>query len=304
MTIQQCGLLPACPNQDSSIGITGAAAAGAVRRAGTGLTILCGLLAIARIAGPGLAAEISKRDLTREMDALVAAYPDFLASHDGKEIVWKDHTRMTIDDGLSHKDAETRVEKADIEDQFYTPYLLGNAGFPPGLEIDPGRVRYQPLFSKMYGDCRSGGVSDDLVEVPWLAGHSGGKITFTRINGAAQALQKVSEELDALPASLIIFVKKTAGTFNCRRIAGSAHLSMHAYGAAIDIDTKHTTYWRWEKPGPDGRIAWKNQIPIEIVRIFEKHGFIWGGKWYHYDTMHFEYRPELIALGIKEEPKP
>ena len=32
---------------------------------------------------------------------------------------------------------------------------------------------------------------------------------------------------------------------------------------------------------------------MEIVRIFEKHGFIWGGRWYHYDTMHFEYRPEL-----------
>ena len=24
------------------------------------------------------------------------------------------------------------------------------------------------------------------------------------------------------------------------------------------------------------------------------HGFIWGGKWYHYDTMHFEFRPELV----------
>src|SRR5262245_1812136 len=28
---------------------------------------------------------------------------------------------------------------------------------------------------------------------------------------------------------------------------------------------------------------------------FEKYGFIWGGHWYHYDTMHFEYRPELLA---------
>jgi len=37
-----------------------------------------------------------------------------------------------------------------------------------------------------------------------------------------------------------------------------------------------------------------SQIPIQIVRIFEKHGFIWGGYWYHYDTMHFEYRPELL----------
>ena len=27
----------------------------------------------------------------------------------------------------------------------------------------------------------------------------------------------------------------------------------------------------------------------------ERHGFIWGGKWYHYDTLHFEYRPGLLA---------
>jgi len=31
------------------------------------------------------------------------------------------------------------------------------------------------------------------------------------------------------------------------------------------------------------------------VAVFERHGFIWGGKWFHYDTMHFEYRPELLG---------
>jgi hypothetical protein len=41
-------------------------------------------------------------------------------------------------------------------------------------------------------------------------------------------------------------------------------------------------------------IPYRNVIPHGIVDIFEKHGFIWGGKWYHYDTMHFEYRPELV----------
>ena len=34
------------------------------------------------------------------------------------------------------------------------------------------------------------------------------------------------------------------------------------------------------------------------VRVFEKHWFIRGGRWHHYDTMHFEYRPEL--LGVRE----
>jgi hypothetical protein len=44
-----------------------------------------------------------------------------------------------------------------------------------------------------------------------------------------------------------------------------------------------------------------NRIPLEIVAIFERHGFIWGGKWSHYDTMHFEYRPELLDAGQPRE---
>jgi hypothetical protein len=39
----------------------------------------------------------------------------------------------------------------------------------------------------------------------------------------------------------------------------------------------------------------RNRYPQEIVEIFEKHGFIWGGKWSHFDLMHFEYRPEMLG---------
>jgi hypothetical protein len=63
---------------------------------------------------------------------------------------------------------------------------------------------------------------------------------------------------------------------------------------AIDIAAAHSHYWQWSKPDADGRFSYKNEIPWEIVEIFERHGFIWGGKWYHYDTMHFEYRPEIL----------
>ena len=42
-------------------------------------------------------------------------------------------------------------------------------------------------------------------------------------------------------------------------------------------------------------MIWKNRIPQEIVDAFEAEGFIWGGRWAHYDTMHFEYRPELTS---------
>jgi peptidoglycan LD-endopeptidase CwlK len=50
-------------------------------------------------------------------------------------------------------------------------------------------------------------------------------------------------------------------------------------------------------PVASGRLPYKNQIPWDIIHIFESHGFIWGGKWYHYDTMHFEYRPEQLIAG-------
>jgi hypothetical protein len=48
---------------------------------------------------------------------------------------------------------------------------------------------------------------------------------------------------------------------------------------------------------------WKNRIPVEIVRLGERHGFIWGGYWLHYDTMDFEYRPELLAERQAARPQ-
>ena len=75
-------------------------------------------------------------------------------------------------------------------------------------------------------------------------------------------------------------------------------MSSHSHGIAIDIGLKHAHYWRWFGKPEGGVIKYKNRIPFEIVRIFEKHGFIWGGKWYHDDTMHFEYRPELVMPEV------
>ena len=37
--------------------------------------------------------------------------------------------------------------------------------------------------------------------------------------------------------------------------------------------------------------------PETVIKIFEKYGFVWGGTWDEYDTMHFEYRPELAVLA-------
>jgi hypothetical protein len=36
-------------------------------------------------------------------------------------------------------------------------------------------------------------------------------------------------------------------------------------------------YWQWAK-AKDGKRVWKNRIPLEIVEVFERCGFVCGGK--------------------------
>ena len=220
---------------------------------------------------------------------LVRAYPGQFAGIEGNDLVWQDGTRMPISDGIAGKDFDTLLDQPDIDDMFVFPYRPGEPDGPPGRNEDPGRIRYEPLFTRMYGDCEAGEVAPQMRDVAWLKG----KVRFTTANGAADALEAVVADLRMLPSEMTRYLVPSAGTYNCRRIAGTDRRSMHAYGAAIDINTEHADYWMWAKP-VDGAYPYRNRIPYVIVEAFERHGFVWGGKWYHYDTMHFEYRPELL----------
>ncbi|MBV9287981.1 MAG: M15 family metallopeptidase [Hyphomicrobiales bacterium] len=233
-------------------------------------------------------------DAIGKAQKLVRAYPDQLAGIEGNALVWKDGARMTIDDGNESKDFADLLKAPDIKDQFALPYTPGPSKAAPRENFDPGRFRNEAFFTKMYGDCSTGEAQKNLVEIDWLPRKGGGKLRVTTVNGIDRKLKAVSEELDALPHELTKYLVPSAGAYNCRKIAGMSARSMHSYGAAIDISADESDYWRWAKPDADGHYPYRNRIPFEIVRIFEKHGFIWGGKWYHYDTMHFEYRPELI----------
>jgi hypothetical protein len=226
--------------------------------------------------------------------ALIKAYPNFLDRIDSNDLVWKDGTRMVIDDGKGHKPFEAMLNDPDIKDMFAMTYPVGDTGLAPDVNFDPGRIRYLPLFTKMYGDCRKTNLAAYAGKVVWLPKKYGKTITFSRVNGAASELQKVSNELDELPDQFLSYLRPLQGTFNCRMVAGTNRLSSHGTGTAIDLAKAHSHYWFWSKPDPSGPIAYKNELFWEIVRIFEKHGFIWGGKWYHYDTMHFSYRPEML----------
>jgi len=235
------------------------------------------------------------------LDVLVEAYPDQLKGHDASSVTFKDGTVMPAGE-RTQRSFEELLSAPTILDQFAIPYPLGTKFKVPGPDEDPGRIRNDAFFKKMYGDCRTGAVKKHLKPVAWLPRHGGGILMATEINGVADRLTEVSRELDTLPQALMKYLIPPGGTYNCRAIAETGRSSVHGYGAAVDIGTRFSDYWLWTQKRT-GTFAWTNRIPIEIVEVFERYGFIWGGKWYHFDTMHFEYRPELIALAAKGWPR-
>lgn len=91
--------------------------------------------------------------------------------------------------------------------------------------------------------------------------------------------------------------------FNYRVMTGSKHLSKHATGCAIDINTLYNPYVRHKRDGsvqisPANGVPYANRkknFHYKINRhdlcynLFISHGFAWGGDWKHTkDYQHFE----------------
>ncbi len=91
--------------------------------------------------------------------------------------------------------------------------------------------------------------------------------------------------------------------FCFRTVAGTQHLSKHARGLAVDINTLYNPYVRFKRNGattvsPVAGRRWANRelnSPYKIekddmcYRLFLENGFIWGGNWRTMkDYQHFE----------------
>jgi hypothetical protein len=84
---------------------------------------------------------------------------------------------------------------------------------------------------------------------------------------------------DVQAAGLAGEIHTYSGCYAARTVARSptAPPSNHAYGAAIDINA------------PENPFGSSPTMDPQIVRIFERWGFIWGGRFLIPDGMHFEY---------------
>jgi len=244
----------------------------------------------------------------QRLQCLVRAYPQVLDSVDGRWLYWRDGTRMPLGTlNPSPLPTDAALDTASLLDQmaWCCPSTLPTLAAPPTNDV--GRARSEEFFKKLYGSTAKC-VQATLRPLKWLPTREGSTLMVSSLHGAFEAFERVSRELDRLPDSLLAYVRKPAGTFKWRVIAGTRRLSMHSFGIAIDINLERSHYWRYdkpddtlEKPSPaQSAYRYRNQIPLEIVQIFERHGFLWGGRWYHYDTMHFEYRPELMNCSCEQ----
>lgn len=227
------------------------------------------------------------------VSALLESYPRSIRGYEDGYLIMFSGEKILYDDGREKSFTEM-LDESDPQDQFFVVY--DSDRLPPEYLSDAGRSRCERLFKSMYGNSEEA-VRKHLIEVDWF----GSKVPFTEVNGAAEALSMVEADIKASGRMFTGDLLKSSGTFYWRKVRGANRQSAHSYGIAIDIGVPQSDYWLWKNPGASetDRISYANRMPAELVKIFERHGFIWGGAWYHYDTMHFEYRPEIIAFAKK-----
>lgn len=223
----------------------------------------------------------------------VDGYPNLITSADESAIILKDGTHLPYRTQKPQTSWNEKIDNADLATQLEQHYDAGGFATPPPYLFSPGRLRYQPFFQALYGKDQKA-IEKNLVNITWPTLKGSTKLPVNKVGGVDKKLFLIGQEIAKLPKADRLWAEG-ATTYCYRYIKDTDRLSMHSYGIAIDLAPNTTQYWKDEASSETAKIGYKNTMPLSIVRIFEKHGFIWGGRWYHYDTMHFEYRPELLA---------
>jgi len=223
------------------------------------------------------------------------AYPEAVCAVEENSLVLCDGQRFTYDDGRDKSYAE-RLEQPDLQDMLAQRYPALAELRAPAPHFEPGRVRLTAFFQALYGKTPRD-VSAQLTRVAWLPEAGGKSVQIAKKHGAAARLQAVERALAELPEPLRREAAQLAGSVSYRNIAGTERTSAHAFGIALDVAPALGDYFRWREPHNEPPQRYRNRMPREIVQAFEREGFIWGGRWNHYDTLHFEYRPELLQPG-------
>lgn len=122
------------------------------------------------------------------------------------------------------------------------------------------------------------------IELPYPMTYDGKTVRRTRVHRkCAASLVRVLESIEGMFAVRPDIVDEAgdfAGVFNFRAKRGGTSWSLHAWGAAIDLDADDNTF----------RDSWPMQadMPLEIMEAFAREGWLSAGAFWGYDAMHFQ----------------
>jgi len=246
-----------------------------------------------------------KIQMKQDILSLMLAYPEYIEgvekkSDDKVYLIMKSGKKIIYDD-MKQKNHEEKLANPDLQDMLDQEYPLQMTTEIMKKDFDPGRARHYELFSEVYGSSK-GGIEKNLTNLKF--GYT--NYQFNKNNNANTSLDAVFKELIPLAKTrgdIGSILYPASGTYNYRVISGTGRLSPHSYGIAIDLKSDKRDYWKWssEKQGQQRLLDY----PKELVEAFERNNFVWGGKWNHFDILHFEYRPEIILkakyFGIWDE---
>ncbi|MDR0601277.1 MAG: M15 family metallopeptidase [Treponema sp.] len=262
------------------------------------------------------------------MKALAAAYPDRIGEVRFKDGDWA--VRLVVFGAPEEKRErwyyyaggrilpdELREKAAEYDPQ---PFYNYPADLPPWKDPSPedaARMKSQSERRRQNPPRRSQHFFDDL----WRAhsrDESWDRVKSIRFLGHPVMIHySILEDLAVVEERILAESKtnpqvrqwigslNTLDGWNWRSIAETRSRSFHAYGAALDLLPKslggRETYWLWaaRRNSRWWTISYDKRFhpPDAVIRAFEAQGFIWGGKWLFFDTMHFEYRPEIFVLN-------
>jgi hypothetical protein len=123
-----------------------------------------------------------------------------------------------------------------------------------------------------------------LIEFPYPMFYGGQRVTKTRCHKkvAASLLRILTAigQQNAGTREVMEAVEDYGGCFNYRNKRGGASLSVHAWGAAIDLDADDNSF---RDPWPI--VA---DMPLTVMEEFAKEGWTSAGAFWGYDAMHHQ----------------
>lgn len=205
----------------------------------------------------------------------------YFVLNNGQKILYDDSKTRTV---------EQCAGSENIKDILNQDYPLESIEEVMPKNCDPGRGRNYNLLEGIYGKGEKN-IYNNLKYIDTKAG----TVLFTHKNKGDIAIKNALDkcvELAKENKSINRFIYNRGGTFNYRVVQDTGKLSPHSFGIAIDLCKDDRDYWKWVDSSKGAERI--REYPVEMVKAFEENGFIWGGKWNHFDSLHFEYRPEII----------